>query len=120
MFARRNLRLPLFDSFDRPDANESCARRYQSTTALQSLQLLNSEFSSGIAEKLAKRLSVEAIQDADKVKLMFELTLSRSPTAGEIHDVLSFINDSEGEENLQRWADVCLAMLNTNEFLYID
>ena len=120
VFARRNLRLPLFDSFDRPDANESCARRYQSTTALQSLQLLNSEFSSGIAEKLAKRLSVEAIQDADKVKLMFELTLSRSPTAGEIQDVLSFINDSEGEENLQRWADVCLAMLNTNEFLYID
>ncbi len=45
LFARRNMRYPMFDVFDRPDANASCARRHESTTAPQALTLLNSEFS---------------------------------------------------------------------------
>jgi hypothetical protein len=119
---RRNryLRLPIFDAFDRPDANESCARRYQSTTALQSLQLWNSEFSSEIAEELAHRLDAEAGGDEDKVRLLFDLTVSRAPAPNEVQEILSFIHASDRTHHLQRWADVCLAMLNTNEFLYID
>src|SRR5262245_56631485 len=35
VFARRNLRYPIFDAFDRPDANSSCPARNQSTTAPQ-------------------------------------------------------------------------------------
>lgn len=120
VFARRNLRLPIFDSFDRPDANESCARRYQSTTALQSLQLLNSEFSSEIAKKLAHRLDAEAGGNEDKVRLLFYLTVSRAPTPSEVQEILSFVENSDRTHNFERWADVCLAMLNTNEFLYID
>ncbi len=120
VFARRNLRLPIFDAFDRPDANESCARRYQSTTALQSLQLWNSEFSSEIAEELAHRLDAEAGGDEDKVRLLFDLTVSRAPAPNEVQEILSFIHASDRTHHLQRWADVCLAMLNTNEFLYID
>src|SRR6185295_19335270 len=45
LFARRNLRFPVFEAFDRPDANASCAKRILSTTAPQSLLMLNSEFS---------------------------------------------------------------------------
>ena len=45
LFARRNLRYPLFDLFDRPDGTASCGRRKESTTAPQSLILLNSNFS---------------------------------------------------------------------------
>ncbi|MEJ7594454.1 MAG: DUF1549 and DUF1553 domain-containing protein [Planctomycetaceae bacterium] len=33
IFARRNLRFPIFEAFDRPAANESCSRRNVSTTA---------------------------------------------------------------------------------------
>ena len=45
LFVRRNLRFPMFDVFDRPDTNASCAVRHESTTAVQSLTLLNSDFS---------------------------------------------------------------------------
>ena len=54
IFARRNLRYPIFDAFDRPDANASCPRRSYSTTAPQSLLLLNSEFSLATARRLAR------------------------------------------------------------------
>ena len=120
VFARRNLRLPLFDSFDRPSGNESCARRYESTTALQSLQLLNSDFSREISERLALRLKADAVSPESKVHLLFVLTVSRPPTPAEVQEVLSFVQSS-GEEDLpERWKDVCLAMLNTNEFVYVD
>ena len=44
VFARRNLRYPIFESFDRPDAGASCPVRGQSVTATQSLLMFNSEF----------------------------------------------------------------------------
>ena len=53
LFARRNLRYPIFDTFDRPDANGSCPARNVSTTALQSLQMVNSEFTLHCARHLA-------------------------------------------------------------------
>ena len=56
LFVRRNLRYPLFDVFDRPDTNASCAARHESTTATQSLVLLNSQFSLDCACGLAAAL----------------------------------------------------------------
>ncbi|MGH7292760.1 MAG: DUF1553 domain-containing protein, partial [Myxococcota bacterium] len=53
VFSRRNLRYPLFDLFDRPDARMSCGRRNESTTAPQSLMLFNSAFSLSMAQSLA-------------------------------------------------------------------
>src|SRR5262249_20151624 len=44
VFAKRNMRYPLFDSFDLPDMHNSCARRMRTTTAPQALVLLNGEF----------------------------------------------------------------------------
>src|SRR6059058_3177498 len=61
VFARRNLRLPIFEAFDRPDGNATCPLRNRSTTAPQSLLLFNSEFSLLAARHLAGRvLSAEA------------------------------------------------------------
>src|SRR5439155_8509102 len=37
---RRNLRYPIFNAFDVPDSNESCAPRFTTTTAPQSLLML--------------------------------------------------------------------------------
>src|SRR5262245_25542027 len=55
IFARRNLRYPIFEAFDRPDGNASCPIRNQSTTAPQSLLLFNSEFTLLAARHLAGR-----------------------------------------------------------------
>jgi hypothetical protein len=57
IFARRNLRYPLFATFDRPAANCSCAVRHRSTTAIQSLLLLNSKITLDAAQRLAREVA---------------------------------------------------------------
>ncbi|MEX0978630.1 MAG: DUF1549 and DUF1553 domain-containing protein, partial [Pirellulales bacterium] len=64
LFVRRNLRYPLFDVFDRPDTNASCAMRHESTTATQSLSQFNSEFSLDCARWLAGAMGPAS--DADR------------------------------------------------------
>ena len=122
-FARRNLRDPLFELFDRPDAQSSCARRNESTTAPQALMLFNSEFAHGIASKLAADLIADHGQDADV--LIREATLrclSRDGTKVEIEAGQAFLQKQAGlalkfQEAL---SDYCLALLNSNEFVYVD
>ncbi len=57
IFARRNLRYPLFATFDRPAANCSCAVRHESTTPVQSLLLMNSKLTLDAAARLASLVS---------------------------------------------------------------
>lgn len=122
-FARRNLRHPLFELFDRPDAQMSCARRNESTTAPQALMLLNSEFAQAIAAKLAADLN--ATHGSDAAALVTEATLrclSRQPTKQELAAGPKFLQKQTAlTPNFQAaLADYCLALLNSNEFVYID
>ena len=57
VFAKRNLRYPLFDAFDLPDMHNSCARRADTTTAPQALLLLNGEFALERARQLGADLA---------------------------------------------------------------
>ena len=41
---KRSFRLPMFETFDQPDAVASCSRRESSTVAPQALTLMNSDF----------------------------------------------------------------------------
>ena len=52
-FSRRNLRHPFLEAFDLPDSNLSCPRRERSTTAPQSLALLNADEAMTAAKALA-------------------------------------------------------------------
>ena len=116
VFARRNLRFPIFEAFDRPAANQSCPQRNVSTTAPQALHLLNSEFSFRIAELVASRiLKTIAASDQQAVEA-FELILNRSPTTDELNDARRFIADSGDHAFTQ----LCLALLNSNELIFID
>ena len=122
-FARRNLRHPLFELFDRPDAQMSCARRNESTTAPQALMLLNSEFAQVIAAKLATDLN--ATHGSDATALITEATLrcqSRQPTEQEKEAGQKFLQKQTAiTPNFQAaLADYCLALLNSNEFVYVD
>ena len=60
LFRKRNVRYPLLESFDSPDAQFPCPRRETSTHALQALNLLNSDFAAGRARALAGRVLREA------------------------------------------------------------
>jgi len=123
IFARRNVRHPLFDLFDRPDAQISCARRNESTTAPQALALLNSEFAHDAAAKLAKSLTQTHGSDIPALIIATtRLCLSRMPTEIEITTGSTFMEQQTkltGSLNAAL-ADYCLALLNSNEFLFVD
>lgn len=120
VFARRNLRYPIFDVFDRPDGNTSCACRDDSTTATQSLLMLNSESSLATARKLATLCLRQSDGEADAaIGLAIERCFGRVATEAEL-ELLTKAMQHEGEAEANSMTQICLALLNANEFLYID
>ena len=144
LFRKRNVRYPLLESFDSPDAQFPCPRRETSTHALQALNLLNSEFAFGRARALAGRILREAGPDQDdRIRRAYRIVLCREPAAAELDRARGFlatqaelireqaqagrapskpagllnrpIDPAEGAA----WVDFALAMLNCNEFLYV-
>lgn len=123
VFARRNSRHPLFDLFDRPDALMTCSRRNESTTAPQALMLLNSEFAQDMAARLASRLNADHGSDADALITAAALRcLSRPPTREETALGRKFLQQQTAltPDFRAALADYCLALLNSNEFVYVD
>jgi hypothetical protein len=115
VFVRRNLRYPFFEAFDRPDTNTSCPRRPVTTIAPQALTLLNSDLAQGAAKALAARVEREAGPQRDaRVDRLYRLLFARPPDAREKRLALAFLAESQG------LASYCRALLNTNEFIYID
>jgi hypothetical protein len=120
IFARRNLRYPLFEVFDRPDAGASCPQRDRSTTAIQSLQMLNSDLSLQCAVALCERWREDCERKHDRrsddVSTMFLRVLSRTPTEAERKILKAFLSGKD----LDAETAACLAMLNSSEFIYVD
>jgi len=142
VFARRNLRYPIFEAFDRPDGNATCPIRNRSTTAPQSLLLFNSEFSLLTTRHLAGRLMTADSED-QQIQRLYQITLSRNPTAAETVMLKKFLADQRRRlaaearpppelalpasctKSTDPYAaaalvDACLAILNTSEFMYVD
>jgi len=120
---RRNLRYPLLAIFDAPDANETCARRFATTTAPQALMLLNDRLILEMAEAFAKRVLHEAGTDhGEIISRTFTLALGRSPSDVERSTMHRFLQESRAKTGRMDAAvtDFCHAVLNLNEFLFVD
>jgi hypothetical protein len=122
LFVRRNLRLPLFEVFDRPDTNASCPRRDRSTTAPQALTLMNSEETLARARDLARLVSKEAGEDREAaIDLAYRRTLARAPAASERAEARAFLEAQAvragGDAPL---ASLALVLFNLSEFIYVD
>jgi Protein of unknown function (DUF1553)/Protein of unknown function (DUF1549) len=113
VFARRNLRFPFLEAFDLPDSNLSCPKRERSTTAPQALALLNSSDVAAAAKALGERVAREAQGEEEQVPLAYRLTLGRRPTVNEVKAARAFLAGSPLSE-------LCRALLNVNEFVYVD
>jgi hypothetical protein len=120
VFVKRNLRYPLFALFDSPDRNETCARRFTTTTAPQALTLLNDSVVLNFAKVFAARVTKEVGTDREKViDRAFVLAMSRPPTTEERSAMLGYLNRHKGTE-AEAVIDLCHGLLNVNEFLYVD
>jgi len=86
-----------------------------STHALQALSLFNSDFMQEQAQAFAERLKKDCKKDnqACEVNTAWRLALARTPSASEQKLAQQFF--AKGG-NLM---DMCLAMLNRNEFVYV-
>jgi hypothetical protein len=144
MLTKRNVRLPLFETFDQPDRLNSCPERAVSTFAPQALLLLNGPFIQTESKHFAARLMRECGDDVEKqVERAYYLALARKPTPAERQSATTFLTDQaellrdrlrarlpipkvealpDGSDpaTAAALADFCLAMLNRNEFLYLD
>jgi hypothetical protein len=111
--ARRNLRFPFLEAFDLPDSTLSCPRRERSTTAPQALALLNAAYVQAAAEALAARVRLETKTDDERVERAYRLALGRRPSATERELSRRFLTESS-------LAELCRALFNVNEFVYLD
>ena len=102
---KRALKLPFLQPFDLPDPTVSCGKRDCTTVAPQALQLLNSAFSTRMAETFARRVEGEP----DPLGAALRLALGREATPQE-----AALGRRLG---LGSW---CRVLLNLNEFVYVD
>jgi hypothetical protein len=137
LYAKRNVRLPMLEAFDRPDALTSCPVRPVSTFAPQALILLNGPFMNEEARAFAARLVKECGMDTSaQVARAYMLAFGRSATNEEIAQAKRFLAHQEqviarergaqsgDQQNVRCSADAlvdfCLALMNSNEFLYVN
>jgi len=140
ILSRRNFSFPMFDKFDRPDPATSCARRDVTTVATQALWTLNNEISYEQAQQFAAKLVGEY---GDNPPALFDgawrIALGREPTSQEKQEAIGLMeklsrktsagpeNDSPPEklaklspERATGLTQLCLAIFNLNEFVYVD
>jgi hypothetical protein len=143
VFVRRKLRYPLFQAFDMPDTHESCGRRSVTTTAPQALNLLNDPVILRAAQSLAGRVARQAGSELDRqIALAYRLAYSRPPKAHELQAARVFVQQqtelarerlaakaplalptpaaSGDEAEAAALVDFCHALLNSNEFVYVN
>ena len=102
----------VFGAFDCPDASQVISRRSRSTTPLQALNLMNSEFVIQQADLFAKRLDQEESSLADRISRAWQLCYNRTPDQQEVADCSRFI-ETHG------MSAFCRALFNSSEFLFI-
>jgi len=111
---RRTFQQPMAQAFDGPDGIMPCPRRNESTTAPQSLALLNGGFTMDRAKALAAKISSPAEA--------WERIYGRSPSAEELAAAQAFLDRQMTLNGTRTTAltEMVRGLLNTNEFLYVD
>src|SRR5205814_7872323 len=128
---KRNLKYPMFDVFDQPNASLSCERREVTTVATQALTLFNNDTFLRQAEHLAVRVEREAGHDpAAQINLLYRIAFSREPIEKELKRSLEFLKSEAlrggsghggvTDFKLTPLGELAHVLLNSNEFIYIN
>ena len=144
VFVKRNLRYPMFETFDFPDTHESCPNRYATVTPTQPLALMNDELVLEWSRELASRvLNDSGLSAKQQIERAFRIVFAREPKAEESQAILEFLDKQAGviSERLAKsdkvpmpdtvpqgmeparaaaFVDFCHTLLNSNEFVYMN
>jgi hypothetical protein len=129
----RNTHDPLLDVFDAPEGFTSTAQRNVTTTPTQALLLFNGKQLQQRARAFAQRLARQCPgSPEEQIAAAYRLAYGRPPEPAERAKALEFLSDqarhikprtgSPGVETAVSPAlvDFCHALLNSNEFIYVD
>ncbi len=136
---RRTRPLSFLGAFDTPVMETNCPRRSTSIVATQALVLLNGPFVRREAERFARRLLCEAVDDDARVDLAFRLAFGRPASPAERDEALAFLREgarlapqvpapqeSKAESKTESKAtpkplvDFCHAIFNAGEFVFVE
>ena len=123
LFVERNFRIPMLEAFDQPDTLTSCPQRAQSVHALQSLALLNNEWTVAQAAALARVVGSHPFKsDLERISFAYRLITARMPTSAELRIAQTFLSEARaaGASTVDSLSDLCLVLVNLNRFLYVD
>ncbi|MFM2097298.1 MAG: hypothetical protein RIS70_4422, partial [Planctomycetota bacterium] len=131
LFARRVYPLKFLEIFDAPIMPVNCTQRMNSSTVLQSLALMNSEFLLAEASRMASRVAeFNREETRSQVKYAFSIVFSREASDSELTNSLAFLDEQRrGYESMgiatdkarqASLADFCQMLLASNEFLYVE
>jgi hypothetical protein len=111
---KRTVRVPFMETFDLPENSTSCARRTGSTVAPQALSLLHSPLAVEASQEMAKRVRQEVGNEPEaQVRHVFRIALQREPKPEEHEACLRLLRRRSLPE-------LCRALINLNEFAYVD
>jgi mono/diheme cytochrome c family protein len=129
IFVKRSVLLPMIEVFDCPVTVVSAPNRATSTVSPQALALMNNEFVLEQAKFFSERVTTEAGADVkQQIARAFQIALHRKPSQQEQEWSLNFLKtqtDGYAQRKHERpdaaaLRDFCHAVMNLNEFLYVD
>jgi hypothetical protein len=130
LLVRRTFLYPLFSAFDPPEVMTSCPRRMQTVVPTQALALWNSPLAREQAAAFARRLVEDCGDEPGRaIGRAWLLAFGRPITAGETERALTFLKERAAARAGQEegpsapesaLAELCLALFNANEFIYLD
>ncbi|MBW3623753.1 MAG: DUF1553 domain-containing protein [Armatimonadetes bacterium] len=128
VFVKRSLLVPMLEAFDQADPTSVCPQRNRTTVAPQALAMMNNAFIREQAAHFAERVRKEAGESPPaQVERAFMLALGRLPAPAERAKSLAFVErqqrhlgDSKTDPSREALADLCHALFNLSEFIYLD
>ncbi|MCA9211986.1 MAG: DUF1553 domain-containing protein, partial [Planctomycetales bacterium] len=130
LFRQRIRKNRYLDLFDGPDGNLHVGTRRATTTSLQSLYLLNSDFIVEQSQAIAKRAAQFNSTDESRLQWAYAHLFGRLPTDDELQSVNELMRNIETQSSGTKhqlptkaadvWSTVIHSMLCSNEFLFID
>jgi cytochrome c553 len=121
----------MFQAFDLPDPSTPNGDRNSTVVAPQALFLMNATLVLKSTHDMAAKLLEESgVDDAARVREVYERALGRPPAASDVDRALTFVAQVEkamegretdaGKRHLFAWQSFCKAMLSSNEFIYVN
>ncbi|MEJ7616693.1 MAG: PSD1 and planctomycete cytochrome C domain-containing protein [Pyrinomonadaceae bacterium] len=130
LMTQRIQRHPFLAIFDGADTNSSTAARVASTTPIQALYMMNSQFMHEQAEKFAQRVASLGHSDGARVMAAYRIALGRDASPEERQRADEYLRHSREKLSAAKIADDELptktlasflrVLLSSNEFIYVD